>query len=252
MKKIFLTSDLDCSVKVDGVRQSQKMNNANGVVDQIKSVLLGKNKMVVLASNPNEFDKNDYYATFIFESFKKSGIGFKKNILIDNRFKENIEETIKTADLVFLSGGKTEVQMKFFEKINLKNILKEYQGVIIGQSAGAINLADEALCPPEEEEEIGKNYKWKGLGKTNINIEPHFTLNVEDELGIKLREELLKMSVDQKIYGICDGSHIFVNDESAKLYGEAFVIENGKIDKVNDNMMELDVTISQDNLRKKN
>lgn len=251
MKKIFLASDLGCSIKINGVRFSKEMDNTNGVVNQIKDYLTGNNKMVFLVSDPNDHEKNEAYAKRTFDSFSKSGIIFENKILINGKYQGNIVEEIKTSDLVFLSGGKTEVQMKFFEYIGLKEILKDYNGLIIGQSAGALNLATNVLCSPEEEEEIGKNYKWSGLGKTNINIEPHFVLNVVNELDIKLREELLKISSEKRIYAICDGTHIFIDDVSAKLFGEAYLIENGNITKINDNHIELDITPIQANSNKK-
>jgi dipeptidase E len=251
MQKIFLTSDLGCSTKIDGIRYSTKMNNINGVVDQIKSVLTGNNKMIFFVSNPTEYEKNDNYARLTFESFKKSGFAFNNEVIIDDRFNGDIANEVKSADLIFLSGGETEIQMNFFEKIGLRDILKDYNGVIIGQSAGAINLATEVLCPPEYEEEIGKNYKWLGLSKTSISVEPHFVLNITDELDIRLRNESLKISSERPLYAICDGSHIYIDDISAKLFGEAYLIENNNITKINDNGRVLDITTMQMSLDKK-
>jgi len=242
MQRIFLTSNLGCSIKINGIRYSQEMNNINGVVDQIKRVLSRNRKMLFFVSNPNDFVTNDDYARLTFESFAKSGITFDNKVVIDNRFQDDLAGEVKTADIVFLSGGKTEIQMKFFEEIGLKGALKDYKGVIIGQSAGAMNLANEVLCPPEEEEEIGQNFNWPGLGKTSISIEPHFVLNVIDELDIKLRNELLKISSNKVLYAICDGTHIFIDDNSEKIYGEAYIIENGNISKINDSGMVLDIT----------
>lgn len=241
MQKTFLTSNLGCIVKNDGVRSSTQMNNINGVVDKIKSVLSGNEKMIFFVSNPTDYEKNDYYARMTFESFRKSGFVFNSEVIIDDRFNGNIANEVKSADLILLAGGKTETQMKFFEKIGLKDILKNYNGVIIGQSAGAMNLAVEVLCPPEDEEEIGGTYKWPGLSKTSISVEPHFVLDVTDELDIKLREELLKISSDRRLYAICDGTHIYIDDTSATLSGEAYLIENGSIIKINDNGMTLDI-----------
>lgn len=41
--------------------------------------------------------------------------------------------------------------MKYFEEIGLREILKDYNGVIIGQSAGSLNLATIVVCAPEFE-----------------------------------------------------------------------------------------------------
>ncbi len=241
MKKIFLVSDLGCSVKVDGVRKSKTIDNNNGIIEQIKNALPSTRKIVFFVSDPTDYGKNDNYAILTFESFRKSGFNFNEELVIDNRFEGDISEELKSTDLIFLSGGTTETQMIFFENIGLRNLLNNYNGVIIGQSAGAINLATDALSSPEEESEIGKNYKWPGLAQTNINIEPHFNLNVSTNLDIRLRNELLKMSEENSLYALCDGSHIYIDEVSSKIYGEAYLIEAGKIKKINDMGLVLDV-----------
>ena len=234
MSKIFLTSDLGCSIKVDGVRISQEMNNFNGVVDQIKNALGNTKKIVFIVSSPTNYEGNDNYARLTFESFRKSEIVFEKELIIDDRFQGNLME-IKNADLVFLAGGNVAVQMSYFEKIGLKEILEDFKGVIIGQSAGAMNLAHEVLCPPEYEDQIGENYKWNGLGKTSISVEPHFVLDVCDEIDVRLRNELLNISEYRPLYAICDGSYILVDDKLSTLYGEAYLVEKGVITKICEN-----------------
>ena len=228
MLRIFLTSDLGCSTKVGGVRISQEINNINGLVDQIKKELIKTDKMVFIVSSPTNYDLNDNYANQTFESFRKSGIVFENEVVIDDRFEGNLEE-IKDADLVFLAGGNTAKQMDYFKRIGLREILEDFKGVIIGQSAGALNLADEVLCSPEYKEEIGNTYKWNGLGLTQINIEPHFVLNVTADVDIKLRKELLKISCYKHLYAICDGTHILIDEKSATIYGEAYLVEDGLI-----------------------
>jgi len=235
VQSIFLVSDMGCSEKIDGVRYSKAIDNSNGILEQLKSMIQKTQKMLFFVSDPKIFDKNDNYADLTFKSFRKSGLIFNEEKLIDGRSQGNLAYEIKTADLIFLSGGKTAIQMNFFEDIGLKEMLKDYQGIIIGQSAGAMNLANEVVCFPEDEEEIGQNHTWAGLAKTKINIVPHFVLNIIDELDIQLRNELLKISTNRTLYAICDGSHIFIDDTSAKIYGETYLLENSNITKINDN-----------------
>ena len=228
MKKVFLTSDTRCSEKIDGVRYSRPIDNKNHIIEQIKKYLNKQEKFIMIASSPDDYEKNDSYFKLTFESFNKSGFDFKNGKIIDNRFKGNIKEEILNSDIVFLCGGHTPTEMKYFEEINLREILKEYEGIIIGQSAGSLNLADMVVCAPEYEEEIGTNYVWKGLGQTNVNIEPHFNLEDNDIL----RKELLKLSLEYPIYAICDGTHIFDNGEVATIYGDAYYISGGNVEKI--------------------
>lgn len=241
MKKIFLVSDLGCSIKKDGIRHLSTIDNRNGIIDQIKQALSNNRKMVFIVSSPADFAKNDQYADFTFRSFEQSGLIFQEKILIDERYKGNVEAELHSADLLFLCGGVTKTQMQYFEKIGLRDILHQYHGVIVGQSAGAMNLASLVLCSPEIEEEIGGTYSWPGLGIVDISIEPHFTLAASDRLSLQLRKELLDLSATHPLYAICDGTHLYIDETATCIYGEAYLIHNGVITKINDTKMKADI-----------
>ena len=232
--KVFLTSNLGCSKKINGIKYPKKMDNTNNFIEVFKDKLDKNRKFIFIASSPDEYERNDNYSEVTFESFKLDGFSFQENILIDHRYNGNLKDEIESSDLIFLAGGHTPTEMAYFEEIGLRDILKNYNGIIIGQSAGAINLATTVVCAPEYDGEIGTDYVWKGLGKTNINVEPHFVLNVPEE-DLKIREELLKLSVDYPIYAICDGSYIFDDGEEATIYGEAYYINNRIIEQLSKN-----------------
>ena len=61
----------------------------------------------------------------------------------------------------------------FINELNLKELLKDYNGVIIGASGGAMNMADHVYCIPEVEGEHSDpnfNRYLNGLGLTDINV----------------------------------------------------------------------------------
>lgn len=234
MKNIFLTSDMGCCKKVDGVYIANSIDNKNSIVNQIKLKLNKEIDFMFICSDPSGYEKNDIYSNITFKSFNMSGFSFKNLIIVDNRYRGDLKEDIKKADIIFLAGGHTPTEMKFFESLNLRELLKDYEGVIIGQSAGSLNLADTVVCTPEYEEEIGTKYTWRGLGLTNINIEPHFVVNVVDELDKKFREELLKISESYVVYAICDGTHIYDNGLEQIIYGESYLLSDRKIEKICD------------------
>ena len=246
MKKIFLTSDMGCSYKKDGVRYVQKLNNANGIIEQIKNTIENENVFLFFCSNPDTFELNDNYARLTFDSFNMSGFNFQRLIIVDHRYSENLKEDIKKASVVFLAGGHTLTEMEYFNEIVLKKLLLDYDGVIIGQSAGSMNLAHTVLCAPEYEEEVGAKYVWEGLGLTNINVEPHFNLEIEESEQI-FRNELLNLSINNNIYAICDGSHIAIDEDGAVLYGEGYLIHNKEIKKLNSNNEKLILSVKKDN-----
>lgn len=234
MKKIFLTSSLGTNIKVDGVKIPKILDNSNNLIEQLKESLPHYNKIIYMASSPSNYENNDTYSSVVYESFKLSGITFNEYVLVDYRYEGNLEEEIKDASLMLLSGGDTKEEMEFFEEINLKNKLKKYEGVLLGQSAGSMNMAKKVICPPEDVNQIGENYIFDGLDIININIEPHFILNIDTSLeeSVLLRKELLKISDKHTLYALTDGSHIVFSDGKYTLYGDAYIIRNRNIKKI--------------------
>lgn len=83
--------------------------------------------------------------------------------------------------MVWLAGGDTPTQFGYFQKYGLDAIIKKHKGVIIGMSAGSINLAETVICTLSCEHHRQEIYK--GLGCVNISVEPHFVRSeVSDEL----------------------------------------------------------------------
>lgn len=231
---VFLTSDVGASTKMNGVRVVSKLNNTNGFVDQLKKYTKGGKNFVFIVSDPSTFDKNDSYAKLTFDSFNLSGFHFENLIIIDSRTLANVEKFIKEADLVYLAGGDPLCQMDFFEKLNLSNLLKKYKPIVIGQSAGSINLAKNAYCSPEDEEEIENKRYYKGLGLTNIRIEPHFKNSSDFEYSFS-GKILLKDSKKKDFIAITDGSFIVDDGKVATIFGESYYFTNGNYSQLSKN-----------------
>ena len=162
------------------------------------------------------------------EALNLSGLFFDEYLVLDNRNKDNVSKILEDSSLIFLCGGNTYKQNKFFNEINLKNYIKELDCVVVGISAGAINSAKDVFNSPEEEEDLINPMYLSGLELTNINIEPHFDANNENELQQKY---IIEESFNRIIYGIPDGSYIKDNI----IYGECYKIENGKIELICNN-----------------
>lgn len=232
--KIFLVSNLLNYKKIDGENIPTEINNTNGIVDQLSISLPIRNNLVFIASDPNNYEKVDRYSTVTFKSFELSNLKFDNCYTLDNRNADKAKELIENSNMIFLSGGDTLTENEFFKSINLKELLKDYNGVILGVSAGAINLADIAYDSPETILDIDKPHIFEGLSKTNINVEPHFMLDTtnftEDELA--QRNEILKESYNREIYALVDGSHILIDNKEDILYGEGYLIKDGDLTKL--------------------
>lgn len=244
MKKLFFTSNTNHYHKVDNKKIANKIDNTNGIVNQIKQLISKNNAILYIAASPYDIKNIDTYASLLFEGFKISGITFSEYLILDNRTKDKVEKYVKKANVIFLSGGNTYIQNKFFNQIHLKEFLKNYNGVIIGQSAGSINMARFVYNSPEEMENSDSIYL-EGLALSNINIEPHFILDTTkfDEKQMYQRKHQIEESKKRPIYALCDGSHILETDEVIKVYGKAFLIKDGIITQICDDKQVCNIDI---------
>ena len=185
MSILIITSSLDTNEKdQNGVRIPHNFGNQNGILDTLKSSIKKYDNFLFVASSETGYEHTDMYFNVTKTSFNLT-LPFKNYHVLDGRTKDNARQLINDADFIFLCGGHVPTQNTFFNKINLKELLKKYNGVICGGSAGSMNCAGTVYCPPElDGESVDPKFKRfiKGLGLTNINVYPHF----QDERNIIL------------------------------------------------------------------
>ncbi len=234
----ILASDFKNYEEKNGLKIALPVSNENGLVDQLKTALKKRGKVVFIASDmENTPDIVEDYAKIFFDSLKMVGIIFDKYYILDGTSIDKAKEYIKNADLIFLCGGDTYKQHLLLEKINLELLLSNYSGIVMGQSAGAINMAKHCFNSPEELDESEPVF-FDGLGLTNINVEPHFVYDIKNfnENDKYQRNAIINESYNRSIYGQCNGSHIFIDNNGIKtIYGETYLISKGNIKKICEN-----------------
>ena len=151
--------------------------------------------------------------------------------------KDYAKELIEKADFIFLCGGHLPTQNKFFNEINLKELIKNTPALIVGGSAGSMNCAETVYCPPEiEGESIDPSFNryLKGLGLTSINILPHYNAFKNFILDDKryIEDIILPDSKKTPIIALIDGSYIAIENNQTKIYGESYIIKDYKIDQI--------------------
>lgn len=154
--KIFLTSSIGATKHEKDKRVPAKMDNTNHFVDNLKKSISKTDKLIYISGNP-DFNTNEKFRIWFnntIKSLEYENIQFKENIFIDHLNSAYIKELISGADIIFLSGGSITVQNDFFNELQLKEYLKNYNGVIVAQSAGSMNCAKEVYVCPETLEEV--------------------------------------------------------------------------------------------------
>lgn len=234
---IMLTSSLATHIKDEnGVRHSVPLKNINKIVSNIKKYVKKFDKVVYVANNPNSYEENDERKNTTFESLDKSGFVFKEKILLDGRNSEKAKQILQNANLVILCGGKCLCQLNFFNQINLKEILKNFDGLVIGISAGTMNLCKTVANFPEEECDLPEPRWLEGLGFYDKIVIPHFdgeNLKYQIECEIDLvKDWILPMSFKEPFIGIPNDSYILIDGNKIKFYGNMYLIDAGKVSKI--------------------
>ena len=124
--------------------------------------------------------------------FYKYGIG-KDQIVWVNYFKDTIDEMkmkILNSSILMLTGGAPDLMMKRIKEKKLKKIIKNYKGIMIGYSAGAMIQLDLYHISPDED--YPKFSYQNGLGcLSGFDIEPHFR-------KVRFKWKVLKKSKKKK------------------------------------------------------
>lgn len=228
----ILTSSLGGSCKVNGKRVPTYLLNQNGLTDQIKSYWKKDSRVLMISASPDQYEMNDSILYCQKEAFAMSGLDAASFEMCDYR-NETVMNQMGLYDVIILVGGHVPTQNTFFHRINLKCKLEEFKGLLIAWSAGSMNCADVVYAMPElEGEGVDKSFQRfiRGLGITKIMIIPHFQAVKNDIVdGFRVMEDMVYPdSMAKSFIALSDGSFIICDEENETLYGEAFLIKDGK------------------------
>ena len=230
--KAMLTNSLGGSSKVNGTRIPSVLIQKNGLLEMLESIWIQNANVLIICADPSDYDKNDSVCRCLKESFPMSGLSISQIDKCDDR-NPNAVNDLGNIDVLVLTGGHVPTQNEFMKQLHLRERLRDYKGIIIAWSAGSMNCAENVYAGPElEGEAIDPLYeRWiTGLGLTEINIFPHFQSLKDDYLdGLRLIEDItFADSMGHEIIALNDGSYIMIDDGRATLYGEAYMIKDGK------------------------
>lgn len=192
-----------------------------------------KSIVYIPASNNLEKTLNKYVPAFT-EHFNKIGITFEKTYLITfDTDKELAKELVKNASFIMLLGGDPYIQKELCEKLDIESELKQYKGVMLGMSAGAMYMSKNIIIVPCSDE-YNEFHIERGLNLTNISIYPHNNFN-----GKVFPKEIIN---DEEITKSDDLISV------AKKYGEFYLLQDNYINgditevsliRISDNNMEI-------------
>jgi dipeptidase E len=201
----------------------------NGFTDDFSRILktyikTGMNFVFVASEFENIYEKTDWYCNHFLKMFSDCGITFDSIKVIDSRMsKETAQNMVRNAGVLWLAGGDTPTQFAYLESYGLIPYIREQKGVIIGMSAGSINMTKTAVCTLTCEH--GELKIYEALGLVEFSVEPHLDKD-------NVTDELLMLSEKYPLYGICDNGAIICTGDNTSYIGDVFLIDRGQVTRV--------------------
>ena len=239
----FITS----SPYIDGAPRAI-LDPQNGLIARLRGALPQNPNVTFVCSNPDDHAGTCEFASITAAAFAEIGIHFSGYQVLDGTNAHRAYALISHSDFVVLCGGHVPTQNAFFRKIRLRHLLHKFGGVVMGVSAGSMNMADIVYVQPEEDgESIDPDYKRfaQGLGLTNVNICPHYQ-KVKDRYldGKRLFEDITYIdSIGNTFFALPDGSYFYQDEEGLLLCGRAYQIKDGILELLTVDEEVLDMTL---------
>lgn len=206
---------------------SKKFGFSESIKKHLKSDCKVNSNITFIASTPDNFSKTDLYvngdgdSVLGLKSYFEELIELDKICILDNRIDylegKNI---IANSDIIYLLGGNPLTQIEYLRENGYDLELKKFKGLLIGTSAGAMNLAKDSYYSSDDE--YDESFLYDGIGIVDVTIDPHFDLE-----NIKQVQDALKFSYKRSIVGVPNESAIRISDDNIIYINKCYVFNKG-------------------------
>ncbi len=214
------------------------LNPENGFLDNLRSCLPEHPSCLFVCADRDNYSFTEGVARDFSEAFREAGMEFSAAAVLDGRNAAMAQQLIWRSDLIILMGGHVPTQNAFFRQIHLDRLLANYQGVLLGISAGSMNAASRVYAQPEAPGESAPEFQrfLPGLGLTQINIMPHYQQVRDYELdGKRLFEDITYAdSMGECFFALVDGSYFLIEEGMTTLYGESYCLRDGVMEQISE------------------
>ncbi|MED3998267.1 Type 1 glutamine amidotransferase-like domain-containing protein [Peribacillus frigoritolerans] len=158
----------------------------------------------------------------------KQAFSIMKNVSVEllneDLSEKEMKKSIKEHDILYFIGGRPERLIHVIEEKGLTPIIKDFQGLIIGYSAGSLAFCND--CIITKDKDYPETIVIKGLELVDFSVEVHY----ED----KIDGELIPLSNERTVYAIPNRSAIFSkNGELFKVVNDIYSFQNMNKEIVN-------------------
>lgn len=190
-----------------------------------------RKSLVMVSSNPDFFEDVGAAERSWLD---QAGIKFDKYHLLNYEVqKEDAHMFIQNASVIFLLGGNTLKQNEFLIEYELPDLIKKSSAIVMGASAGAINMSAKWLCTKNFGYEVEISSVYDGIGLDDFSVLSHFDLENNMEL---VQDELSVLSKEINIYASNKDCALRVKGEKIDILGNVYFISHSKIQKLEETL----------------
>ena len=137
----------------------------------------GTPRVLVFSWARASFDNTFAKSKIVFDYFRSLGAS-TVNIVNYSSTNVEIKEKMSKSDLVYLTGGVPSVLVERLKKSGMSSLLENFEGVIVGRSAGALALCSKCVIT------YRSNCAVKvidGLGLVDLTLKAHYKLGKDEK-----------------------------------------------------------------------
>ncbi|WP_199172839.1 Type 1 glutamine amidotransferase-like domain-containing protein [Planomicrobium sp. MB-3u-38] len=197
----------------------------------LKEDIMERKSLVMISSMPAA---DDNIGTTERSWLNHADIKFDEYHLINYRVqKEHAQSLIQNASAIFLLGGDTVEQNAFIKEYGLADAIRQSDAVVLGASAGAINMSAKWLCSRNFGYDVEESNLYEGIGLGNFSVLSHFDLENNMEM---VRSELALLSEELPVYASNKDCALRVKGDHLDILGDVYLIARSEIKKLDETL----------------
>ncbi|MCE3204100.1 Type 1 glutamine amidotransferase-like domain-containing protein [Paenibacillus sonchi] len=190
-----------------------------------------RQSLVMISAQPSDYESEQINFDDISEWtwLNQANLIFDEYHFIDYRMqKEEAQRFLQNASVIFLCGGDPVQQNDFLAEYELMDVMKNSKAVIMGASAGALNMAAQWLSLKNTGYEVETSTIYDGIGFDHFAYESHS----KRDYATFVQGYLFPLSEEIDVYAAEQESAMRVKDGKIEIMGPVYLISRSKIQKL--------------------
>lgn len=173
--------------------------------------------VLVFPWTAESIDKPDKYRKMMADYFEELGASRIEFAEYSDSLEE-IAEKVNSSDLIYFPGGVTRILVERIKNAKVDNLLRKYDKVIVGNSAGALALCKDCILTKDKDNP--ETTIISGFGLVDFSVEVHYNASND--------RELKKLSKKRKIYALPERCALVCDNGNLSFIGNVYLFYEGK------------------------